>query len=74
MKPATNEDYKPMEFCQQEDVLLRRWLVFQIQGFLPSAKPSNHQAHLTGAQRSKEVVWEPAAMAGCEFSNVNPGC
>ena len=22
MKPATNEDYKPMEICQQEDVLL----------------------------------------------------
>ena len=55
MKPATNEDHKPMEFCQQEDVLLRRWLVFQIQRFLPSAKPSNRQAHLAGAQRSKKL-------------------
>ena len=43
------------KFCQQEDVLLRRWLVFQIQRFLPSAKPSNRQAHLAGAQRSKKL-------------------
>ena len=55
MKPATNEDHKPMEFCQQEDVLLRRWLVFQIQGFLPSTRSSNRRAHLAGARRSKKL-------------------
>ena len=38
------------KFCQQEDVLLRRWLVFQIQGFLPSTRSSNRWAHLAGAQ------------------------
>ena len=55
MKPATNEDHKPMDFCQQEDVLLRRWLVFQIQGFLPSTRSSNRRAHLAGARRSKKL-------------------
>ena len=43
------------KFCQQEDVLLRRWLVFQIQGFLPSTRSSNRRAHLAGARRSKKL-------------------
>ena len=43
------------KFCQQEDVLLRRWLVFQIQGFLPSTRSSNRWAHLAGARRSKKL-------------------